>query len=51
MALLSNFQGTLDAATVSLLILFFMNLFVLLLIGVSFGIIRRFRGDKVKERS
>lgn len=39
-----------DAATTSLLLLFFANLFFLLLIVVSFGVIRKCRGDKAKVK-
>ena len=39
-----------DAATTSLLVLFFMNFFFLILIIVSFGLIRKCRGDKAKVK-
>lgn len=39
-----------DASTTSLLLLFFANLFFLILIVISFGLIRRIRGDKAKVR-
>lgn len=46
-----NFQSNLDAATYSLLILFAVNLVFMILLIVSFGIIRRVRGDTAKDRN
>ena len=39
-----------DASTTSLLLLFFVNFSFLIIVMVSFGIIRKIRGDKAKVK-